>query len=265
VAEKKSTEVPIKEKKPCAPETLDEVDALKDAVSKQQATVSLVQRWNKEHKLNLDEAELARVFTLLKIDKSGAGARDQLDKLGVGFLSDRLVVPLDVGSVVHDTPEETLTALKSLESLQSREVVSQVSCGIFSKWCEQKHSTDVVQEFAPVFAELARDAEQQSWVLYGAQMAWSRAGAPKGVIKPLFVFLNSSGIICPEAFFKWRDAKDNKDFQKPKVLLQVNSWVQELFETYAPKPEEEEGHEAEESEEEEEEFEGYSRGYSKRI
>jgi hypothetical protein len=47
VAEKKSTEVPIKEKKPCAPETLDEVDALKDAVSKQQATVSLVQRWNK--------------------------------------------------------------------------------------------------------------------------------------------------------------------------------------------------------------------------
>jgi len=98
-----------------------------------------------------------------------------------------------------------------------------------------------------VVSQPKADPRGMANVLSAVQNAWSNAKMPKGALKPIFEKLHSSKIIAWEGFEHWRDDRDNRAPNKPKALVQVNSFLDSI----QPKLEEEED-EGDEGDEEEE-------------
>jgi len=92
------------------------------------------------------------------------------------------------------------------------------------------------------------DARGMTAVLYALQKAWADANMPKGTLKPVFEKLFQAKLITWEGFDAWREDRENKTPQKPKALVQVNSFLDSI----KPKEVEEEDEGDDEGDEEEE-------------
>jgi hypothetical protein len=109
-------------------------------------------------------------------------------------------------------------------------------------------------EAIPQFAKLIRrtvsqpkvDARGMMAFLYAIQKSWSDASMPKGALKPVFEKLYESKLITWEGFDSWREDRENKTPNKPKALVQVNSFL----DTIKPKEVEEEDEGDDEGDEE---------------
>jgi hypothetical protein len=79
-----------------------------------------------------------------------------------------------------------------------------------------------------VVSQPKNDPRAMAAVLYDIQKAWSDAKMPKGTLKPVFEKLFQTKLIAWEGFDSWREDRENKTPNKPKALVQVNSFLDSI-------------------------------------
>lgn len=124
-----------------------------------------------------------------------------------------------------------------------------VSTALLSALFADKSATSIdstlIVKYAPLLRRvIGNDDHAAVTLLTDAQNRWFKAGAAKGHIKQAFQALHANKIISPYELLTWRDQKDTKSQSKPKTLLQVSSWIDEI------QPKQREPEEDEEVEEE---------------
>lgn len=223
----------------------DMVSTLQNAVPDSTADVvlealkSLKKKYSDQELVKLVETSGLDMLGVLAAGKKGNALEAFLKEHQLLFLMPVSELTLHIVKLLAD-PSSSLDAVlahinKEIDITQSAAFLSSavgaaMAAAVFIS--PEKPDLESLSKYSNVIkrvtAQPAINAQAQASILFSLQHAWSDAKMPKGVLKSLFEKLHKNGIIVWEGFDSWKEDRANKTANKPKALVQVNSFLESI-------------------------------------